>query len=365
MVKFLTYGGAERVAVSWGNGLSKLGHEVAILTDLESPITYRPSDGIKLIQVNKIHSNTTKGIYGIINRIKRFVSNTKHLLGIMKDYKPDVIINVLYMNAHQLLIAKLLNSKRIPIIMTDHNSYQWPQNVKPSFSQWCNKFIDNRFFERVTVLTHADKKILEKKGFKNVRVLHNPLFLEPITKHTAKKNIVLAIGRMDAWKIKGFDVLVRAWKTVYATHPNWRLVIKGKFVPEVISMLKEIGGDSVESIDFLDYDENVLDAYREASIFVLSSRYEGWGLVAVEAMSQGCATIACDFNGRQAEFIEDNVNGLLCEPDNHVMLSQKICYLINNPQIIERFQREAPISVTRFNEITVAEEMLSIINEVK
>ena len=44
--------------------------------------------------------------------------------------------------------------------------------------------------------------------------------------------------------------------------------------------------------------------YKKASVFVLSSRYEGFGLVLIEAMSQGCACIACDYKGRQREIME-------------------------------------------------------------
>ena len=73
--------------------------------------------------------------------------------------------------------------------------------------------------------------------------------------------------------------------------------------------------------------------YKKSEIFVLSSRYEGFGLVLIEAMSQGCALVACDYKGRQREIlnpssalpegegepnrkIEITENGLLCEPDN-------------------------------------------------
>ena len=73
--------------------------------------------------------------------------------------------------------------------------------------------------------------------------------------------------------------------------------------------------------------------YKKSEIFVLSSRYEGFGLVLIEAMSQGCALVACDYKGRQREIlnpssalpegegepnrkIEITENGILCEPDN-------------------------------------------------
>ena len=61
-----------------------------------------------------------------------------------------------------------------------------------------------------------------------------------------------------------------------------------------------------DSVEFLGFKKDVEKLYQDASIFVLSSRYEGFGLVLIEAMSQGCACIACDYKGRQREIIAPN-----------------------------------------------------------
>lgn len=364
MVGSLTYGGAERVAVCWANGLSKLGHKVEILTDLAYPITYRPNDEIKLIHFKKYQPHSTKGIHRLTNKVRNLMSNVNQFAEIVRISKPDVIINVLYMYVHHLLLAKYMHFRKLPIIMTDHNAYERPVGAKMPFSQWCNKFIDNRFFDCVTVLTEIDRQILLRKGIKNVRVLHNPLFLEPVVNIAGKEKIVLAVGRFDAWYYKGFDILMQSWKIVHEKHPEWTLVVKGNKVDRVVDMLKEAAGQSAVSIEFVQYDDNVLDEYRRASIFVLSSRYEGWGLVAIEAMSQGCATIACDYKGRQAEYITDGENGLLCDPENPVMLSEKICRLIEDENLMKRLQQKAPLSVDEFSEERVAGNLDSIIREI-
>lgn len=364
MVHALTGGGAERVAASWANGLSRLGHDVEILTNLDKAVTYMPDSKVKLIPSINCSNQGKNIISKIFNRIKLIWIRTNQLIKIFRQSNPEVIVNVLYLDVISIQLARMLSFKRIPIVMTDHNSYERPESAKMRFGQWWNKFVDNRFFNQVTVLTEPDKKILEKKGIRNVRVLHNPLFLTPCKEVPKKDKIVLSIGRLNAWHVKGFDILIRAWKKVYVKHPDWRLKIKGNHNEQVIDMLRKIAGDYSESIDFVDYDEDVVSEYQQASIYVLSSRYEGWGLVAVEAMSQGCATVACDYKGRQAEFIEDGVNGLLCEPENPDMLADKIIELIENEDLRTSIQKAAPSSVNEFDEKKVAKRLLSIIEEV-
>lgn len=364
MVSTLTHGGAERVVASWANGLSSLGHQVEILTDLNSPITYQPADDVKLTHFKRFKPRANKGFFKLVNRFRNLMFNIHQFKQIIETSQPDVIVNVLYADIHHLLLAKHLYFRSVPIIMTDHNAYERPQGVKMPHSQYLNKFLDSRFVDYLTVLTHADRQILLDKGIRKVDVLHNPLFLKPVVDVPQKEKIVLAVGRLEAWFCKGFDILMKAWIQVHEKHPDWKLIVKGSCNEDVIAMLKDIAARAKESIEFAPYDGNVQELYRKASIFVLSSRYEGWGLVAVEAMSQGCATIACDFKGRQAEFINDGENGLLCATHDPQQLGEKICFLIENPIVRKQLQENAMLGLEKFSEENVAKNLLSIIDKV-
>jgi len=244
--------------------------------------------------------------------------------------------------------------------MTDHNAYERP-GFRFKWKQWRNKFIDNRLFDRVTVLTHPDKKILESVGIRHVDVLHNPLFLKPAKEAGGNEKIVLAAGRINQWYYKGFDLLMKAWQDVAKQYPDWRLRVVGHGEPAVIDWLKQLAGDGASSVEFGPYTPDIAEEYKRASIFVLSSRYEGWGLVAVEAMSQGCATIACDYKGRQGEFIKDGFNGLLCAVDNVDELAVKIKLLIADESLRSKIRSNAIHSVEAFAECNVACNLEKII----
>jgi glycosyltransferase involved in cell wall biosynthesis len=168
------------------------------------------------------------------------------------------------------------------------------------------------------------------------------------------------MGRLDVWHVKGLDLLIEAWNKVAPKHPDWKLKIVGKGSDKTLAMLKS-RSKFQDSIEFLPFTSKPSELYEEASIYVLSSRYEGWGLVMVEAMSQGCATVACDFRGRQAEAITDGVNGLLCETENAEAIADRINLLIADEDLRHRLQWASPQSVERFSEANVAKRLENII----
>lgn len=353
MIHALSIGGAERVGVSWANGLKKLGHDIDILTDTEVPITYTVNRGINIISQYK-----SKYKNRIFKRVDNIYQRTKQLITLTRKNNYDIIIKVLPEEFLPIIITKIIT--HIPVILTDHNSYERPKCAPMSKSQWFDKFILNRFYDIVTVLTSPDKDILSRAGLRNVEVLHNPLFLKPSSKENENK-IVLAVGRIDAWHYKGFDILIKAWNKVWEKHSDWKLKIVGMGGQSNIDFLYSLADDR-RSVEILPYTSDIVSYYREASIYCLSSRYEGWGLVLVEAMSQGCASVACDYKGRQAEIIRDGLNGILCPTENATALSCKIQSLIEDDSLRRNLQFNAPKYLDELSEINVAKrlEMISI-----
>lgn len=357
----LTGGGAERVAASWANGLSSIGHNVSILTDTGQPITYSLGSEIKLIPRSTYKIKNKSFIEKIKNKILNPLKAFKQYVRLLNDEKPDAIISVLYLNQYAWLFARLFARHKCPIIMTDHNAYELPEGMKMSFKKKRRKFFDNRFFDKVTVLTKLDKEILEKKGFKNVEVLYNPLFLSPIKEVPDKEKIVLACGRLNDWHYKGFDLLMKAWSQIGPKYPDWKLRLVGHGSDRTKEMLRDLAGPGRSNLEIADYTSDIKKEYDRAAIFVLSSRYEGWGLVMVEAMSQGCAVIACDFKGRQAEAIQDMENGVLCKTDDVSGLIKKLALLIENENLRTKLQQRAPETVTKFQEEKVAKGLEEVI----
>jgi glycosyltransferase involved in cell wall biosynthesis len=121
--------------------------------------------------------------------------------------------------------------------------------------------------------------------------------------------VVLAAGRLTGQK--GFDLLIRAWSRVADEHPDWRLRIHGRGQARAAlkALIAEL--DLAGSVELRGGAHDLGARMREASVYALSSRFEGFPLVLLEAMGQGMAVVAFDCPTGPGDVIEDGRNGLL------------------------------------------------------
>ena len=295
----LCHGGAERVAVSLANGFVARGHEIMFFADLYEEQTFILHDAVKLQNLVPQTNNKFKKWGGAIRLLRKQ----------LKKEKPDVIIGIMSLCS---IVAKIASiGIGVPLIATEHNSFERPESVSMPLMKKIYKFYICKFFSCVTVLTSADRIVIGER-LKNVFVMANPLGIKPIKELGQRKNVILAAGRVDDWHYKGFDVLIRAWAQIVSSSEllvssrEWKLVIAGVWRnPETRTYLDGIAKECgvLDKIEYTGFVEDMQKLYAESSIFVLSSRYEGFGLVLIEAMSQGCACIACDYKGRQREIM--------------------------------------------------------------
>lgn len=362
----LCYGGAERVAVMWANGFHHRGHEVMVVTNLNDPITYSLDGGIKVRQLTGPNGN----------KLKKWAYSVPNLRRYIKEFTPDVVIGVL--STCSLVAWMATRGLGIPVIATEHDSFERPKSAPMPRWERFTKFILNRLYRQVTVLTEADYRVIGKR-LSNVTVMPNPLALSPIDTIPQKQRVILAAGRVDVWHYKGFDVLMRSLaSSVILEYMNgkpaslaalmrrggWKLQIAGVWREDsskeyLLGIAREHGVDDL--VEFLGFVEDMKSLYQRSSVFVLSSRYEGFGLVLIEAMSQGCAPVACDYKGRQREIIDPSSvlpqgeeeqsaavsefcvcdNGILCEPDNAEQLAAAIARMISDDKYRMSVQQNA------------------------
>ena len=343
-VHSLTGGGAERVASLWIRGFSQRGYDVSvILANRNSQLTYSIPSNIPIYYLG--FNCRIDIITSICNKLFFDFKLNKAL----KQIKPQLAIGVMYNWGSKLLRYK--QKYGFKIIHTEHNAFERPKDSPLSSMDTFLKFEVNKHMDAVTVLTHADKTFIGKR-LQNVFVLPNPLSLEPLTKICNKKKIILAVGRLDAWYVKGFDLLIKAWSSIQKDAIGWKLRIVGhSSTGNGLIFLKSLCKNlQVEdSVEFIDYQINIQPHYSEASVFVLSSRYEGFGMVLIEAMSQGCACIACDFGGRQREIIRNDTEGIICHTNDVVGLSTSLLAYINNEKSLENIQKQSIERSKEFN----------------
>ncbi len=357
-------GGAERVGSTLANGLVEREHEVMVVSNLFDPIIYHLDE--RVMVRNLVSDNHRKW--------KKWGSAFGNVRKAVKEFKPDVVIGIMSTCS---IIARLATvGIGIPVIATEHNSFERPSSAP--FSKWeiITKYVLNKMYSHVTVLTEADRHYIGTR-LKNVVVMPNPLAIQPVEMIPEKNKVILAAGRLDDWHYKGLDVLIRAWGQINRNktidngrlivdngHSNlqsskltgWRLQIAGTGSEESLLYLKQLCKESgvEDSVDFLGYRTDIQNLFQRADIFVLSSRYEGFGLVLIEAMSQGCACVACDFKGRQREIMNPSPslsnrdgdlavcdNGILCEPEDAEALANALKKMMVDEDYRHQAQKNA------------------------
>ena len=368
----LNYGGAERVASIWANTFVQKGYDVFFVTNLQNGYEYSLDERINLLPLTPI-----RGVKFI-----RYIKAITNLRKYYRTYHIDVIIGVMWVCS---LLAKLASfGKGIPVVATEHNVFERPQGSPMSFKDRFAKFYLNYLYNYVTVLTNSDYEIV-KNRFKKVSVMPNPLLLQPTKDVLPKEKVVLAAGRLDAWHYKGFDVLIKSFakllngskvaepRSMFKSNDiafkireeGWKLQIAGTGSEKSLNYLKQLCKENEveDSVEFLGFRKDVEKLYQDASIFVLSSRYEGFGLVLIEAMSQGCACVACDYKGRQSEILnpaQDQTfetrnlklepqnnkvelceTGILCEPDDVESLAAGIQKMIEDDEYRDSVRKNA------------------------
>ena len=376
----LSSGGAERVSSTWANGFVKKHYQVTIATNLNNGIKFDVDKQVKLISLFEEDGGKIRKWYNAIRLLRRK----------LQDIRPDAIIAVMSTCG---IIAKLASwGTNIPIVMTEHDAFERPDTWKLTKIEYFLKFYLNRIYNKVTILTSADKEFL-KNRLKNTIVLPNPISISPISNlHELQKDkIVLAAGRIDDWYVKGFDTLICAWHKLVVSSSkikdsSWWLKIAGAGKKEsyeyLMNLLPDgewIFNDDVNDddnhkswlwrsvkyhIEFLGFQKNMETLYKKSEIFVLSSRYEGFGLVLVEAMSQGCACVVCDYKGRQKEILESDKNGLICKTNNSEDISLCLSKFICDTPLRLQTQKNAIERSKAFTEENIMDKWNTIFNQI-
>ncbi len=279
---------------------------------------------------------------------------------ILKRHNVKVVIDV--GSPKSLLTTKAVEGLDIKVICWEHCTYERFRK------RWCYDDLKHLILggkiHRLVVLTQADVKYYSEnepdfpKDFICQIYNPSPIQTEAYMQHTSKK--VLACGRLS--QEKGFDLLLDAWKEVERQDSVWELEIVGDgYMRQQLEQQIEYNG--LQRVILSPYTDNIKKKYAEAGIFVLPSRYEGLGLVLLEAESMSVPLVSFNCKNGPADIIRCGYNGYLAEAENPHDLAEKLLAVMSDDTIREQMGRNAFEASRQFRINEIIDQWEELINK--
>lgn len=211
--------------------------------------------------------------------------------------------------------------------------------------------------DKFVVLTEEDARLW---NIPQKVVIPNFIQQTHVVRASLHSKKAIAVGRYTAQK--GFDMLIKAWKTVAEKHPDWTLDIYGAGDRQAyLDMVDRLQLSSVVRCN--PSETSIYEKYADSAMFVLSSRYEGLPLVLIEAMSCGlpCVAYACPCGPR--DIFEDGKYGLLVENGHVELLAEGICRLISDARLREEYAGCSLARAAEYQQESVMQKWIALFDD--
>ncbi|OJV16955.1 MAG: hypothetical protein BGO21_29365 [Dyadobacter sp. 50-39] len=321
-------GGTERVASVIINELAKRDYNVHVLGLYGDPgkifFPFEPN-----VKVTSLHIDDMKGIRKILysqHKIRQFV-NRNHI---------DAFVTV----------ESIMATYSVPsLAFTGIRHVVWEHfNFKVSLGIAARSLARQLalcFADSIITLTARDVQFWKQGAwYRRAELVHipNPMFLEEQKVNESPSKTVISVGRITYQK--GFDLLVDAWGKVPAElRHDWKLLIigDGEDKPLLEGKISALGiGDSVELVGAT---KAVFAYFEKASLYCLSSRFEGLPMVLLEALAFHLPIVAFDCDTGPEELIENGQNGILIEAGNVDKMAQSLAELMQDDDLRARMRK--------------------------
>ena len=349
-------GGMERVLVnkvSWI--VEHTGWEVAVITTDQKgrPSFYPFPEKVRRIDlgINYSDDNSRNPLAKIAGYLNRRRLHRKRLAEVLMKESADIVIS-LY-PSESSFIPDIKDGSRKVLELHFNKFFRLQYNrcgilgLADRFRTWQDERIVKRF-DRFVVLTEEDKRYWG--NLRNMQVIPNV-------------RRVIAVGRLDYQK--GFDRLIEAWRIVMEDRRfgGWKLDIfgQGEWKPMLQDMIAEYSLEDSAAIHAPVKD--IWKEYAESSFLAMSSHYEGFPMVMIEAMSCGLPVVTFGYKCGPADIIKDGINGFVVPEGDVEALAFRMKTLMEDDSIRSGMSREAAKVTRTYSEENVMARWLGLFRQ--
>ena len=343
-------GGTERILTDKANYLASVwGYDISIITCTQRPDelnAYFLSKQVKQINLDIRYYIAYK--YKHLKRLWIKITMArllrKKLTETVRQISPDIIIGVGHYKADLICTLRCKSTKIIECHDARMITLALYQNLERSFwSRLYLRYYKWAYFWRIehkadviVTLTDGAKEIWKKS--KHVVVIPNFSVMSISRYSTCNFKRIIAVGRLR-WE-KGYDRLIDIWAIVSKKHTDWQLDIFGDD-EQGKQLYDKIKNAQISNIQIHPSTANISFEYANSSILVLTSYFEAFSLVILEAMMHGVPCIAFDCPYGPKSLIDDGKCGFLIEDGNINRFADKLCSLIENENLRHQFSEAA------------------------
>ena len=337
--KIYKMGGLEIITIVKANALAEIpGNQVwiALADNRYSAIVRLKKVSVFDLAVRYDEEDRRSYWHAIMDLRRKRKYHRQRLEQMLNDINPDVVISTglstkhflpkMNINSHPVYIMELHSSRHLAM----HQAQRWYQKLAVKLGELYNNRFTYPKYDRVVVLTEAEKAGAWAK-FKNITVMPNPLIKPAPGQSTCQAKIAITAARFE-W-IKNYESLINIWEKVALRHPDWSLQLWGQG-PDEEKLKKQIERMGLQNhVLIMGYTSEVQQKMSEASIFVLTSRSEGFSISTIEAMSVGIPTVVYNSPGGLPYVVKDGVTGYLIPLNDESTYVETICKLIENEEL--------------------------------
>lgn len=340
-------GGTERVTSVLANAFSSEGRNVKIIScQYGEDCKFELNQNVHLISLHGEEYNNTL--------IRKYIC-FQRLRTVIKDNNISLVICV--------DVALFLYCFPIRSMCKFIAWEQFTCRVNYSFLLRVGRFLSSKYSDAVVVLSNGDKKnyIKKYKNIKKIKTIYNPITINDIPKINIKNKVIISVGRLEYEK--GFDSLIKVWSALEPIFPDWRVFVYGEG-SQIGNLKKQLHSLNLKRFFFKGYCSNVGKEMSSSSIYVLPSRYEGFGLSLLEARMAGLACVSFDCSYGPSEIIDNGINGILVEDQNIPKMTNVLKELMIDKELRCKLACEASKGLERFSIKKIIKEWHLLFDEI-
>ena len=364
-------GGVERVLTLKANYFAEhFGYDITIiLTEgKDKPLFYPLSKRIKIVNLDVNFEELwtcsfVKKVFVYLSKQRIF---KKRLTAELMHIRPDITVSLLRREINFINDIKD-GSKKIGELHVNRANYRNFEEgdanfIKNLFAKFwmCSLVSHLKRLDKFIVLTEEDKASWTELS--NVEVIPDPLAFDITEVSPLKAKRVIAVGRYVYQK--GFDLLLQAWAKIEKQFPDWELAIYGMGDRSSYENLAKQLGINMNRCHLNGSTQNIKKEYLESSLFVFSSRFEGFGMVLIEAMACGLPVVSFDCPCGPKDIVSHDEDGLLVPSGDIDKLANAMSQLMDSYEQRHQMAKNAISNVCRFQIDEIADRWQLLFEDV-